>query len=54
MKFLLGDKNARESVILGDKFLTDLSKLTLITNGNSFQEQHYKLPIGTPAPFVHN
>jgi len=48
---LLGDKNARESVILGDKFLTDLSKLLtqIIALGTALQS-----PIGTPAPFVPN
>lgn len=48
---LLGDKNARESVILGDKFLTDLSKLLtqVIALGTALQT-----PIGTPAPFVPN
>ena len=48
---LLGDRNARESVILGDKFLTDLSKLLtqIIALGTALQT-----PIGTPAPFVPN
>lgn len=48
---LLGDKNASESVILGDKFLTDLQKLLtqLIALGTALQT-----PIGTPAPFVPN
>lgn len=48
---LLGDKNASESVILGDKFLNDLQKLltSLITLSNALST-----PIGTPAPFVPN
>jgi len=47
----LGDKNASESVILGDKFLTDLSKLLtqVIALGTALQT-----PIGTPFPFVPN
>lgn len=47
----LGDKNASESVILGDKFLNDMSKLLtqLIALGTALQT-----PIGTPAPFVPN
>lgn len=46
---LLGDKNARESVILGDKFLNDLSKLLtqIIALGTALQ-----VPVGTPVPFV--
>ena len=50
-KVLLGDKNASESVILGDKFLTDLQKLLtqLISLGTALQT-----PIGTPVPFVPN
>jgi hypothetical protein len=50
-KVLLGDKNASESVILGDKFLTDLQKLLtqLVSLGTALQT-----PIGTPAPFVPN
>ena len=48
---LLGDKNATEPVILGDKFLNDLQKLltSLITLSNALST-----PIGTPAPFVPN
>lgn len=48
---LLGDKNASEAVILGDKFLTDFSKLlsNLIALSTALQT-----PIGTPAPFVPN
>jgi hypothetical protein len=47
----LGDKNATESVILGDKFLTDLSKLltNIIALSTALQT-----PVGTPAPFVPN
>jgi len=47
----LGDKNASESVILGDKFLTDLSKLLtqIISLGTALQT-----PIGTPVPFTPN
>lgn len=47
----LGDKNASEPVILGNKFLTDLSKLLtqIIALGTSLQT-----PIGTPVPFVPN
>lgn len=47
----LGDKNANESVILGDKFLNDLSKLltNIITLSAALQT-----PIGTPAPYVPN
>lgn len=48
---LLGDKNASEPVILGNKFLTDMSKLLtqIIALGTALQT-----PIGTPAPFVPN
>ena len=48
---LLGDKNASESVILGDKFLGDLSKLlnSLVSLCNALST-----PIGTPQPFVPN
>ena len=48
---LLGDKNAFEPVILGNKFLTDLSKLLtqVIALGTALQT-----PIGTPTPFVPN
>ena len=44
---LLGDKNASESVILGDKFLDDLSSLltTLVSLGNALTT-----PIGTGVP----
>ena len=50
-KVLLGDKNARESVILGDKFLADFRSLmsTLISLCGALQT-----PIGTPIPFVPN
>ena len=50
-KVLLGDKNARESVILGDKFLADFQSLmsTLISLTAALQT-----PIGTPIPFVPN
>ena len=50
-KVLLGDKNASESVILGDKFLTDLQKLLtqLVSLGTALQT-----PIGTPIPFTPN
>ena len=50
-KVLLGDKNARESVILGDKFLADFRSLmsTLISLTGALQT-----PIGTPVPFVPN
>ena len=45
----LGDKNASEPVILGNKFLTDMSKLLtqLIALGTALQ-----VPVGTPVPFV--
>jgi len=48
---LLGDKNASESVILGDKFLDDLSSLltTLVSLGNALTT-----PIGTGVPGVVN
>ena len=47
----LGDKNASEPVILGDKFLTDLSKLLnqLIALGVALQT-----PIGAGPPFAVN
>ncbi|MDA9268210.1 hypothetical protein N9P60_00430 [bacterium] len=47
----LGDKSASESVILGDKFLTDMSKLLtqIIALGTALQT-----PIGTPVPGVPN
>jgi len=50
-KILLGDKSARESIILGDKFLTDFQSLmsTLITLTAALQT-----PIGTSIPFVPN
>ena len=50
-KVLLGDKNARESVILGDLFLADFQSLmtTIITLSSALQT-----PIGTPVPFVPN
>lgn len=48
---LLGDKNASESIILGDKFFNDFKKLLtqIISLGVALQT-----PIGTPAPFVPN
>jgi hypothetical protein len=48
---LLGDKNAFEPVILGNKFLTDLNKLLtqVIALGTALQT-----PIGTPIPFIPN
>ena len=48
---LLGDKNATEALIFGDKFLNDLSKLltSLISLSAALST-----PIGTPAPFVPN
>lgn len=47
----LGDKNAKESVILGDRFLNDFKKLLqdLVSLGNAL-----KTPIGTPIPNVPN
>ena len=47
----LGDKNATEPVILGDKFLDDFQKLlsSLISLCNALGT-----PIGTPIPFVPN
>ena len=47
----LGDKNATEPVILGDKFLDDFQKLlsSLISLCNALGT-----PIGTPTPFVPN
>lgn len=47
----LGDKNATEPVILGDKFLGDLQKLllSLIQLSSALSS-----PIGTPIPFVPN
>ncbi len=50
-KILLGDKNARESVILGDKFLTDFQNLMTQIMSLSAALQ---TPIGTPIPFVPN
>tara|TARA_R110000823_G_scaffold146306_3_gene276562 strand:- start:6169 stop:7401 length:1233 start_codon:yes stop_codon:yes gene_type:complete len=47
----LGDKNANESVILGDKFLGDFQKLLLSIIQLSTA---LTTPIGTPAPFVPN
>ena len=48
---LLGDKNATEPVILGNKFLTDLSNLLtqVVALSNALQT-----PIGTPQPYVPN
>jgi hypothetical protein len=48
---LLGDKNAKESVILGDKFLSDLQKLLISLTTLT---QALSTPIGTPIPFVPN
>lgn len=47
----LGDKNATEPIILGDKFLDDFQKLltSVIKLGNALAT-----PIGTPTPFVPN
>ena len=47
----LGDKNATEPIILGDKFLDDFQKLltSVIKLGNALAT-----PIGTPVPFVPN
>lgn len=47
----LGDKNATEPVILGDKFLGDLQKLLLSLIKLS---SALATPIGTPIPFVPN
>jgi hypothetical protein len=48
---ILGDKNATEPIILGNKFLTDLTKLLtqIISLSTALQS-----PIGTPTPFVPN
>ena len=50
-KILLGDKNARESIILGDKFLTDFASLmsTIITLSTALQT-----PIAHPAAIAFN
>ena len=50
-KIFLGDKNARESVILGDKFLNDFQSLmsSLMTLTTALQT-----PIGAGPPFVVN
>jgi hypothetical protein len=50
-KILLGDKNARESIILGDKFLADFQSLmiNIISLTSALQT-----PIGTPIPFIPN
>jgi len=47
----LGDKSATEPVILGDKFLSDLSKVLtqLVALGTALQS-----PVGTSVPFVPN
>ena len=47
----LGDKNAFESIILGDKFFTDFRKLLnqIISLSVALQS-----PIGTPTPFIPN
>lgn len=50
-KILLGDKNARESVILGDKFLADFQNLMTQIMSLSAALQ---TPIGTPIPFIPN
>lgn len=47
----LGDKNANESVILGDKFLSDLQKLLLSLISLSAA---LATPIGTPGPSAPN
>ena len=48
----LGDKNATESLILGDKFLSDFSSLlsTLVSLCNVFSTT----PVGTGVPFAVN
>jgi hypothetical protein len=48
---LMGGKDASESIILGDKFLSDLSKLlsNIIELGISLQT-----PIGSPTPYIPN
>lgn len=48
---LLGDKDADEPIILGNKFLSDLKSLlnNIISLSNSL-----KTPIGTPQPYVPN
>ena len=50
-KVYLGDKGATEPVILGNKFLTDLSSLLtqIVALSTALQS-----PIGTPVPFVPN
>ena len=50
-KILLGDKNARESIILGDKFLTDFASLmsTIITLSTALQT-----PIAHPSAIAFN
>tara|TARA_R110000803_G_scaffold14714_3_gene40911 strand:+ start:111 stop:1343 length:1233 start_codon:yes stop_codon:yes gene_type:complete len=50
-KIYLGDKNATEPIILGDKFLSDFSSLmtSLISLCSALGT-----PIGTPIPFVPN
>ena len=47
----LGDKSASEPIILGNKFLADMSKLLtqIISLGTALQT-----PIGTGVPFVPN
>ena len=47
----LGDKSATEPVILGDKFLNDMTKLltNIVALGTALQT-----PIGTGVPFVPN
>jgi len=50
-EIFLGDKNAKESVILGDKFLGDLQKLLLSLISLSTA---LATPIGTGVPFVPN
>ena len=50
-QILLGDKNARESIILGDKFLTDFASLmsTIITLSTALQT-----PITHPSALAYN
>ena len=50
-QILLGDKNARESIILGDKFLTDFASLmsTIITLSTALQT-----PIAHPSAIAFN
>lgn len=50
-KVLLGDKNATEPIILGNKFLKDFKQL--LTDMNSLCKA-LQTPIGTPVPYVPN